>query len=66
MSRPLHVMEIADSRYPIREPFAGGMQSLTWHLIEGLHARGVELSVFAARTPTRDSVPVSSPLGPLT
>jgi glycosyltransferase involved in cell wall biosynthesis len=48
MSRPLHVVEIADSRYPIREPFAGGMQSLTWHLIEGLRARGVELSVFAA------------------
>ncbi|CAN5440052.1 glycosyltransferase family 4 protein [soil metagenome] len=48
MSRPLHVVEIADSRYPIREPFAGGMQSLTWHLIEGLRSRGVELSVFAA------------------
>ncbi|MEO5711746.1 MAG: glycosyltransferase [Nocardioidaceae bacterium] len=48
MSRPLHVVEIADSRYPIREPFAGGMQSLTWHLIHGLRSRGVELSVFAA------------------
>lgn len=47
MSRPLHVVEIADSRYPIREPFAGGMQSLTWHLIEGLRERGVALSVFA-------------------
>jgi glycosyltransferase involved in cell wall biosynthesis len=47
VSRPLHVVEIADSRFPIREPFAGGMQSLTWHLIEGLRSRGVELSVFA-------------------
>ena len=47
MSRPLHVVEIADSRFPISEPFAGGMQALTWHLIEGLRARGVALSVFA-------------------
>ena len=47
MSRPLHVVEIADSRFPIREPFAGGMQALTWHLIEGLRTRGVALSVFA-------------------
>jgi glycosyltransferase involved in cell wall biosynthesis len=47
MSRPLHVVEIADSRFPIREPFAGGMQALTWHLIKGLRSRGVELSVFA-------------------
>ena len=47
MSRPLHVVEIADSRFPIAEPFAGGMQALTWHLIEGLRRRGVALSVFA-------------------
>ncbi len=47
MSGPLHVVEIADSRFPIGEPFAGGMQALTWHLIEGLRRRGVRLSVFA-------------------
>ncbi len=45
--RPLRVVEIADSRFPISEPFAGGMQSLTWHLIEGLRERGVALEVFA-------------------
>ena len=47
MSRPLHVVEIADSRYPLSEPFAGGMQSLTWHLIQGLRRRGVQVSAFA-------------------
>lgn len=47
MSRPLHVVVIADSRYPLREPFAGGMQSLTWHLIRGLRERDVQVSVFA-------------------
>jgi glycosyltransferase involved in cell wall biosynthesis len=42
-----HVVVIADSRFPIREPFAGGMQSLTWHLVKGLRARGVDVTVFA-------------------
>ncbi len=45
--RPLRVVEIADSRFPISEPFAGGMQSLTWHLIAGLRERGVAVEVFA-------------------
>jgi glycosyltransferase involved in cell wall biosynthesis len=49
MSRPLHVVVIADSRFPIREPFAGGMQSLTWHLVMELRARGVDVTVFAGR-----------------
>jgi glycosyltransferase involved in cell wall biosynthesis len=43
-----HVVVIADSRFPIAEPFAGGMQSLTWNLVRGLRGRGVEVSVFAA------------------
>lgn len=44
-----HVVIIADSRYPIREPFAGGMQSMTWHLIRGLRDRGVKVSVYAGQ-----------------
>jgi len=47
VTAPLHVVEVADSRFPIAEPFAGGMQSLTWHLITGLRRRQVEISVFA-------------------
>ena len=43
------MVEVADSRYPLREPFAGGMQSMTWHLIQGLRERDVEVSVFAGR-----------------
>lgn len=42
-----HVVVIADCRYPIAEPFAGGMQSMTWHLVNGLRRRGVTVSVFA-------------------
>ncbi|WP_199286699.1 glycosyltransferase [Nocardioides houyundeii] len=42
-----HVVVVADSRYPIGEPFAGGMQSMTWHLVRGLRARGTRVTVFA-------------------
>jgi len=43
----LRIVVIADSRFPLREPFAGGMQSMTWHLVRGLRDRGVDVSVFA-------------------
>ena len=44
----MHVVIIAASSYPIAEPFAGGLESLTWHLARGLRARGVDVTVFAA------------------
>lgn len=44
----MHVVVIAASRFPLREPFAGGLESLTWHLCRGLRERGVQVSVFAA------------------
>lgn len=43
----MHVAVLADSRFSLAEPFAGGMQSMTWHLVRGLRARGVEVSLFA-------------------
>ena len=58
----MHVVEIADSRYPIGEPFAGGMQALTWHLVTALRERGVRVSVFAGLGP--DTAPASSRLTP--
>ena len=45
----MHVVMIAASRFPLREPFAGGLESLTWHLCRGLRDRGVSVSVFAGR-----------------
>jgi glycosyltransferase involved in cell wall biosynthesis len=44
---PLRIVEVADVLHPIREPFAGGMQSLTWHLVRGLREIGAEVDVFA-------------------
>jgi glycosyltransferase involved in cell wall biosynthesis len=43
----MHVVMIAASRFPLKEPFAGGLESLTWHLCRGLRDRGVRVSVFA-------------------
>lgn len=61
-----HVVVIADSRYPIAEPFAGGMQAMTWHLVRGLRARGVRVTVAAApgSDPALDAVelPVRPPV----
>ena len=44
----MHVVIIAASTYPIAEPFAGGLESLTWHLARGLRERAVDVTVFAA------------------
>ncbi|MDQ6933801.1 MAG: glycosyltransferase [Actinomycetota bacterium] len=43
----LRLVIIADSRHPVREPFAGGLESLTWHLVDGMRERGLEVSFFA-------------------
>lgn len=43
----MHVVVLGSSRHPIAEPFAGGLESLTWHLVRGLRDRGVEVTFFA-------------------
>ena len=39
---------IAAARFPVREPFAGGLEAHTWSLARGLKDRGHDVSVFAA------------------
>jgi len=39
---------IASSRFPIREPFAGGLEAHTYSFARELHRRGHRVSVFAA------------------
>ncbi|WP_193609171.1 glycosyltransferase [Nocardioides lijunqiniae] len=48
MSAALRICLIASSRFPIREPFAGGLEALTFHLARRLVARGHDVSIFAA------------------
>lgn len=45
----MRILLIGHTRYPLSQPFAGGLESLTWHLASGLRARGEEVSVFAGR-----------------
>lgn len=44
----MRICLIASSRFPIREPFAGGLEAHTGTLAEHLVRRGHEVSVFAA------------------
>jgi len=44
---PLRVCLVANSRFPIGEPFTGGLESMTWHLARELVRRGHEVAVFA-------------------
>lgn len=39
---------VASMRFPVCEPFAGGMEAHTWSLASGLTARGHDVTVFAA------------------
>ncbi|HEX8781114.1 MAG TPA: glycosyltransferase family 4 protein [Nocardioides sp.] len=43
----MRVCLIASSRYPIREPFAGGLESMTHLLARGLAERGHQVTLFA-------------------
>jgi glycosyltransferase involved in cell wall biosynthesis len=44
----VHVVVIGHTRHPVRQPFAGGLESVTWHLTRGLAERGHRVSLFAA------------------
>lgn len=44
----LRICLVANSRFPIVEPFTGGLESMTWHLARELTRRGHEVAVFAA------------------
>jgi glycosyltransferase involved in cell wall biosynthesis len=48
MSRKLRIALIASSRFPIRQPFAGGLEAHVWHLSRALARGGHQVSVFAA------------------
>ena len=44
----LRICIIASSRFPIREPFAGGLEAQTYSVARELYRRGHRVSVFAA------------------
>lgn len=44
----MRICLVANCRFPIGEPFTGGLESMTWHLARELVRRGHEVAVFAA------------------
>ncbi len=47
MVRPLRIALLASARYPICEPFEGGLEAHTWTLARALGERGHDVSLFA-------------------
>ena len=43
----MRICLIASSRYPIREPFAGGLEAMTHTMVRGLASRGHDVTLFA-------------------
>ncbi|MFC8956610.1 glycosyltransferase [Streptomyces sp. NPDC057101] len=48
MSGPLRIVLIASARFPVSEPFAGGLEAHTWTLAKALSERGHHVELFAA------------------
>jgi glycosyltransferase involved in cell wall biosynthesis len=48
MNEKLRIALIASNRFPISQPFAGGMEAHVWHLARALAGRGHQVSLFAA------------------
>ena len=46
--RQWKILVIAGMRFPIREPFVGGLEAHTWHLVHGLRQRGHFVQVAGA------------------
>lgn len=43
----MKVALLAHDRFPVAEPFAGGLESFTWHLVRGLRDAGVDVVLLA-------------------
>jgi glycosyltransferase involved in cell wall biosynthesis len=50
----LRVALIASNRFPISQPFAGGLEAHVWHLARALARQGHDISLFAAEGSDRE------------
>ena len=48
MTPALRIALIAPNRFPIRQPFAGGLEAHVWHLTRALGQQGHHVTLFAA------------------
>lgn len=47
-ARPLRVLVVAPSRYPLRQPHAGGLEACVWDRVRWLRTRGHDVTLCAA------------------
>lgn len=58
----MRILLVGHTRFPIRVPFAGGLESATWQLAGALHRQGHQVTVFASPdTDCGDGVEVINP-----
>ncbi|MGB3770100.1 MAG: glycosyltransferase [Rhodococcus sp. (in: high G+C Gram-positive bacteria)] len=52
--RPLRIALLGSSRFPIAQPFAGGLEAHVWHLAHALTERGHHVTLFGAEGTSTD------------
>ncbi|KQU04102.1 glycosyl transferase family 1 [Rhodococcus sp. Leaf7] len=52
--RPLRIALLGSSRFPIAQPFAGGLEAHVWHLAHALTERGHDVTLFGAEGTSTD------------
>ncbi|KQU36344.1 MULTISPECIES: glycosyltransferase [unclassified Rhodococcus (in: high G+C Gram-positive bacteria)] len=53
-ARPLRIALLGSSRFPIAQPFAGGLEAHVWHLAHALTERGHRVTLFGAEGTSTD------------
>ncbi|WP_040159374.1 glycosyltransferase [Nigerium massiliense] len=45
----MRVVLIAHANEGVKQPFAGGLESMCWHLVQGLRERGIDVELYAGQ-----------------
>ena len=57
----MHVVILAAAKHPLKQPFAGGLESLTWHWYAACGSAASTSPCLPAPVATRGSTPGRSP-----
>jgi glycosyltransferase involved in cell wall biosynthesis len=54
----MRIAVISHVRHPVRQPFMGGLEAHSWHLVRALRERGHEVTLFASGDSDHEPVPI--------
>ncbi|MEM7488960.1 MAG: glycosyltransferase [Pseudomonadota bacterium] len=54
----MRIAVLSHVRHPVAQPFMGGMEAHSWHLVRALRARGHDVTLFASGDSDHDPVPI--------